>query len=728
MRCQYWASFMASSVLFAPTAYGQEQGAAHHQLEEIIVTAQKRETRLEKTPMTINVIGGEQLQAAGVKEIKDIQASVPGLIMNESPGGLPGVSVRGIGTSPANQLFEQSVGLFVDGVYHPRNRQYRDALFDVERVEVIKGSQGVLFGKNTSVGAISVISRRPGAETGGYAQIDHELNYNSTSIEGGLDLRANEDFAVRLSGNWNDVGGYVRNVTKDRWEQSGKNYVVRAVADWNITPQFSALAKLQWGRSNMVGNPYEYVRVGAAPAPDILIDTGILDGGLKNYVKYEDIGNDLDTIDYQRNFDPSLILKYEFDNGYSITSTTGYSRYTFRNGFDSDASPLDMVANTFRERFHQRSQEVRLNSPTTGAVDFVVGAIYLESRSEYDTLSYFRDFAAGPFSLTGAMEQQMDQKTKTHAVFANANWRFAEGLTLSIGGRYSVDKKKAVYQKSLADDLGDPTNVMGLLIGTGASKRGRNTDKTFDFSGTLSYAVTPSATLYASVGRGNKGAGFNNQASVSVPLPSPFITPREVVTSYEIGLKGRFLDGRAYASIAGFILDVKDMQDSYFDSTVPGFVTRSIDAKTRGIEAEAQVRVAGPLTLFGNLSWLPTAKDAAGDRLQRAPKFTYTAGVRGDEDISSDLNLGGSIMLNHSSNYLHQPYSTPGDYNSQAFTLLNARMDVTHKPSGITIFAAAHNITKERYRAFAFGSLLGLGTVGAWNEPRTITMGARVNF
>jgi len=148
-------------------------------LGDIVVTAQKRETKLEKTPMTINVLSGDQVETMGVIEIKSLSANVPGFTMHESPGNLSGVSLRGVGTSAGSQVFEQSVGLFVDGIYHPRARQYRDALFDVERIEVVKGSQGVLFGKNTSVGAVSVISRGPGNRTGGYLQGQVEANYGS---------------------------------------------------------------------------------------------------------------------------------------------------------------------------------------------------------------------------------------------------------------------------------------------------------------------------------------------------------------------------------------------------------------------------------------------------------------------------------------------------------------------------------------------------------------------
>ena len=535
-------------------------------LDTIVVTAQRRETTLERTPMTINVVSGDQLRAQGVTEIADLSATVPGLTMNESPGGLPSVSVRGIGTAASNQPFEQSVGLFVDGVYHPRQRQYRDSLFDVERVEVVKGSQGVLFGKNTSIGAVSVITRRPGNELGGYLQVEHEFNFNSTNVEGAIDLPATDNLAFRVAANFNDVGGYVYNAAQNRHEMAGQRYVIRAVADWDITPDFNALLKLQWGRVDTLGNAFEFV---TAPNPAGLIGVGVLDGGQEKFVKYEATGAAPDTADYQRNFDPSLVLRYNFGDGFNITSTTGYSRYTFRNGFDTDSSPLSFISSEFRERFYQFSQELRLASPGSGPVSFIVGGVYLKSRSAFDYITFYGGLPLFG-GLYGTVSQSVQQDQETLAAFGNVDWRPTDRLTVSLGARYSSDTKDAVYNRRVIDDLGRPTNIVSLLVGPGSSHAERHTDNTFDFSGTLSYALSSTATLYASAGRGNKGAAFNNQAGLTVPYPVPFLVPRETATTYEVGIKGRFLDGRAYASLAGFILNVKDMQDSFYNPTIPG--------------------------------------------------------------------------------------------------------------------------------------------------------------
>jgi hypothetical protein len=127
--------------------------------------------------------------------------------------------------------------------------------------------------------------------------------------------------------------------------------------------------------------------------------------------------------------------------------------------------------------------------------------------------------------------------------------------------------------------------------------------------------------------------------------------------------------------------------------------------------------------VFGNFSWLPTARSADGDRLQRAPRFTYTVGVRGSTDLSPEFKLSGIASLLHSSSFLHQPASAPGDNASLPYTLLNARLELTYTPANLSMYTSAANLTNETYRTFMFGSLLNLGQVGAYNELRTITVG-----
>lgn len=717
---------MASMIALSAgtTARAEEQPATTDRgLAEIVVTAQKRETKLERTPMTINVVSGDQIAALGVVEIKGLAASVPGFTMHESPGGLSGVSVRGVGTSAGSQVFEQSVGLFVDGVYHPRARQYRDALFDVQRVEVVKGSQGVLFGKNTSVGAVSVISRGPGNKTGGYVQGQVEANYGSYALEGALDVVPNDTLKVRVAGLYDNQKGFVQNRTLNRKEAAGDRYVVRGVMEWNPVDTVSVRAKAQFSRLDMVGNNFEFIANQNVAA---LKSLGVADGGLENYVKYEDAGAAGETVDFQKGQDHALEIKVDLGGDYSLTATSGYSRFDFVNGFDSDSTPATTLFSQFNENFRQFTQEVRLTSPTGRAVEFIVGGFYLHSKSKYNYLSYYDNFPVLG-GLYGTVSQRFNQREDTFAGFGQATWHMAENVQLNVGGRLTTDKKNANYRKYLLDDLGHPAGLVALL-GNGPYHAVDVRDTTFDFSGTLSYNPTPTSTLYVSGGQGNKGSGFVNQASLAAPFPSTFLIPVERVTTYEAGFKGRFLDGRAYVSLAVYHLDIKDYQDSFYNSTARAFQVRSLDAKSTGVEAEGQFKLNSALTAYGNLAWNPEAKLANGERMQRSPRFTSTLGLRFNTDLTENLALSGFGQWLHSESMLHQPASAPGDNWSHPYNLMSARVQLTYKPAALSVFVNGANLSKDVYRTFSFGSPLGIGQVGALNDPRTFTFGIRKDF
>ena len=717
------ACLMSGGALAPLAAQAQSPSTSVSEVQEVVVTAQKRETKLENTAMTINVVTGAQLEKQGVKEIKDLKASVPGLTLDESPGGLSAVSLRGVGTSASNQLFEQSVGLFIDGVYHPRARQFRDGLFDIERLEVIKGSQGVLFGKNTSVGAISVISHAPGGQFGGYLKGEYETEYGSRTLEGAVDLPASDTFKVRLSGLYDDQHGYVRNISKNRDEGGNRRYVARTVMSWDVSPQVNVLLKLQYSDLKTVGNSFQFVIPGPA-AP--IITAGVLDGGRVPYQKYEASPGTPDTIETQKAYDPALIVTYDLPNGFSLTSTTGLTGYKFQNGFDSDSTPAPLLLSQFNETFRQASQELRLASPTGGAIDYIVGVFAMSSKDNYDYKSYYSGFPVAG-GLYGLVSQKLDQTEKDYAVFGQATWHISDRVKLDFGGRLNTDKKKGTYRKAYLDNLGHPGNVLATLV-PGSTLSGMIDDTTIDASATLSYAMTPRSTFYASVGRGNKGGSFLNTAATAALYPAPFILPKEVATTYEVGIKGRFLAGRAYASLAAYHLDITDFQDSFYNPIVRAFQARSVDAKTTGVEGEGTFQATRWLNLYGNFAWNPTAKLANGERMQRAPKLTSTVGVRVTHDLTPDAGFSANAELLHSDSIFHQPVSATGDNTSGIYDLVNLRAQFTYKPAQLDFYVNASNVTKQRYRTFVFGSPLGLGQMGAFNAPRMITLGVRKGF
>ena len=198
--------------------------------------------------------------------------------------------------------------------------------------------------------------------------------------------------------------------------------------------------------------------------------------------------------------------------------------------------------------------------------------------------------------------------------------------------------------------------------------------------------------------------------------------------SYEAGIKTVLLDRRLRFNIAGFWTDIKNFQDSFYNSTARAFQVRSLDAKSTGFEAETQIKFSDAITGYGNLSWNPHAKLANGERMQRSARFSSTMGLRYKYELSDSLTLSGFGQWLHSTSMLHQPASAPGDNWSHPYDLLSARIQLTYEPARLSFFVNGANLSKQVYRTFSFGSPLGLGQVGALNDPRTFTFGIRKEF
>lgn len=724
------AGFAVAISMSATPAYAQDaDGASDSNI--IIVTATKRETQLETTPLTINVVSGDDLVDSGVGEIKGLSATVPGFTLNEAPSGFSGVSIRGIGTSAGSQAFEQSVGLFVDGVYHPRAHQYRDALFDVERVEVVKGSQGVLFGKNTSIGAVSVVSRGPGSESGGHIQGDYEVNFGSYSIDAGIDAVPSDTFKFRIAALYEEFGGFFENVTLNRDEQTGDRLALRGVFELEPTAGVSVKAKTQISFLDTIGDTFEHI---SDVNPLALQALGVLDGGQTNFVSFSDNGPFGDSFQEFQSQDHSLEINIDIGD-HTLTSVTGYSRFTWENQIDADFTPAPIATSRFVDRYNQFSQEIRLTSPNSDTLEYIFGVFYLNS--DVDVIGSSDLLGFGPF--TGEFDNVFGQTQDTYAFFGQATWHIAENLQLNVGGRYTIDEKTGTFQRVFLDDFGVPGGPMNALpfaaFTTPAVPLVEDvSDETFDFSVGLSYNPTPESTIYVSVGQGNKGSGFFNTIPLTLlptsPLqPDPFVLPVERVTTIEGGIKGRFLDGRLYLSVAAYYLDIKNFQDSFFDAPNLQFVVRSLDAKSAGVEAEAAFDITDGINLYGNFAWNPEAELETGFRQQRAPRFTSNLGLKFNTDLSEDITVSGFGQWQHSSSFLHQPEDFPFDFDSLSFDLFSARLELTHKPSQLSFFVLGENLSNDTYRTFLFGGVFpGTGNPGALNPPRQVTFGIRKEF
>ncbi|MEM0985063.1 MAG: TonB-dependent receptor [Pseudomonadota bacterium] len=747
----------------AAAAAQEDEDPSARRLTPVTVTATKRETSLEDTAVTVSVVQGDDIVDRGVVEVTELFTVVPGVTFNQSPGDLPAISVRGIGTLSGNQTFEQSVGLFLDGVYKPRARQYRDALFDVERVEAIKGAQGVLFGKNTSVGAISVVTRKPGDVLAGEATASYETEFESGSVGLTGDIPLSDSFAVRLGGQYLQSGGYVENTVANRDEPETDRWTIRGTGVYDADGPWTITLMGQLSDQETTGTPFQFLEVfpdvpGAPPLRTIfgIADPVDFQNSPAPFITYPDGSTLPGPGDSQESADAVLTVEYDLGDLGVLTSVSAYSEFDYENFFDvlgTAAAPFAPGGTqVFTEEFSQFTQEFR--HTYSGDRLRLTSGIFLQSQDlvfENSTATLNIVVPAGPLAggnITGRSSAQLDQDLTAGSIFSQASFDFTDRFTVDFGLRLSTEEREALFTNRVIDlfglppatppNFGAPGTTITPFVSPPVDLPGDIEETTLDGGLTLSYDLTEDWLLFGSLSQGTKSGAFNNAG----PIPAPFEVDEEVAQTAEVGLKGSYDGGAGYLSASAFIMDIQDFQDSVFEPNAGAagtgaFVTTSLDAETRGVEVETRYQATPDLVLGATLAYLDTENKDAGGDLSRAPEFTSSWSVDYERPVTTDFALQAGGLLATNSGFLHRqtpqgalplPVNAPIDTGG-AFQLLDLYLGMRHETSGIQLRAEVKNVTDESYVTFAFPQpVLQTGLNGALNRPRTFTLSLRVPF
>ena len=416
---------LSSLALAIATASGGAYGA---QLEEIIVTAQKRAESLQDVPISMTAVSGEKLDDAGITSFEQLSEFVPNLSIAENAVNTI-ITMRGISVG-ANQSFEQSVGVYVDGIHYGKSRQIRTGLFDLEQIEVLRGPQGILFGKNTLAGAINVTTAEPdmGADgINGKIALTAESN-NGETIEGNLNYSPSDNLAFRFAFRDQQDDGYMTNTfpsapssmpTTDEeiwrftamWEPSENTSVKFTHGESSYERLGATSTQMSWAPNNPVGAAdtlmFAVVGLGHPTFADytnsndgttmfrdsITLGGCALEEHVRNEGRYHIGNNSTDSCKnggerpegtYTETADSALIIDIESDSGYSFHSVTGRNTYDYQDGIDADWLPVEFVGRADISNYEQTSQEFRISSPTDNPFSFVAGVYWSESEQEID--------------------------------------------------------------------------------------------------------------------------------------------------------------------------------------------------------------------------------------------------------------------------------------------------------------------------------------------------------
>jgi iron complex outermembrane receptor protein len=565
---------------------------------EIVVTAQKRSESAQRIPVSVTAIGGQQLAAQGVKDLFQAVTLVPGVVFSRAPDDGLALTFRGLGTQARPQAFEQSVALFNDGVFLGKSRLYSTGFFDVDRMEFIKGTQSTLLGKNASLGAISIVTRQPGDTFSIEGRAGYEFEDGGYQLDAASDLPINDKISLRVAAHYNDLDGWVHNDTTGHDGPEHKDLGLRATLRADLTDTFKVTLSDQYADNRQIGSSYQLV--GGAVPPQYGEST--LDD---HTAQFTSLTNDGDTHHVTRSNIASI--KGELQIGtHTLVAQSAYVTYKLHNLDDFDFSTDDSVNFDRSERYRQFTQELRIQSPTGGKLDYMAGFFFLSSHwnSLENQIWQVPGFPPagppGPGQLfNGPFANHFVQDQKAYSGFASGTYHFTDRLRLAGGVRFTRETKDVVYGR-VAEA---PFTVWNTIANPPFDPTPLSHNSNFvDGNVSLQYDVTHNVMAYASFGHGSKAGGFVESNTVAVPptalvdgkVPAALVAAGsaikdEKVKSYEVGIKTTLFDRRLRFNVAGFWTDIRNFQDTIFTGGTLGFITFNGPARSRGVEVETAV-------------------------------------------------------------------------------------------------------------------------------------------
>jgi len=522
------------------------------------------------------------VEASGSTNITSLNGLAPNVVLQTEGlvANVPMISIRGMSSSDPDPNADPKVSTIIDGVYIPFVSSTMLDLFDVERIEVLKGPQGVLFGKNNLAGTINVISARPTDEFGGEARISLG-SFGLKQFRGKINSGrfADDALAAKVAVNFRDYNGYSRNVITGNRLNGANVKSVRGALNFDQGGAFDSTVVVDWLKQKTIG-PAAFVLDNGDPNWDLLPNE-VKNNVRKAAVPFDPFAN---TESYGGSWTSNLDVGYG-----TVTAVLGYRHlsYLTRGDFDGLITPvpgLDVGRDFSGE---SKSGELRYVSPDGEPVDFVVGLYYQTDKWHQDNTVF-----VNPAVTTLA---QLDQDTESYAVFALVNAHPADGLTLSIGGRYSHDSKKYGIASQALVNSNQTSSFQSSLESSWAEFTPRLT---------ANYEITPDVMVYANYSQGYKAGGFNSRGTIPENI-GPYDPER--VTAYEVGAKTDLFDRLLRFNVAGFINNYRDLQGSVTKMGVvrPENITTNVAAaKIYGFEIETLVRPSSNFTISANLAYL----------------------------------------------------------------------------------------------------------------------------
>lgn len=719
-------------------------------LEEILITAEKRVGTVQETPISIAAFSGNELADRGVNDSYGLANLTPSLSVGKEFIGK--VVIRGVGLEGTTVGSDPGVAIHRDGAYVARSSVALFDFFDVNRIEVLRGPQGTLYGRNATGGVINILSNEPDKEFGGYARLDVG-NYAKLRFEGALNGPLGDRAQGRLSVLYGQRDGYTENLfpsAKSRDVDQLDNqdlFAVRGQVNFDLNDDVSLLLSAELTRDDSNTPAYKY------------FDT-------TNAWWFNAFGNDQDLPDLRQvsqGFETEIpgsgrsmpsagqadqdaylaSLTWNLDN-MTFTSLSAYRSIDYAWLNDGDGFDTFFVQYGQHDESDQFTQEFRLASRGDSKLQWILGAYYLKEDA--------KTFMAIPFILgTPADYIMWDGKSDTegYALFGQATYAFTDRLRLTAGLRYNKEEKQGDLAYNVFGGLVEPPGALGEPAGTTWADILDDSWDAITPKLALDYDFTDDIMGYASITRGFKSGGFNL-------LAAQYPYDQETLWAYELGVKTRLADGRVIANFGAFMYDYKDMQVGQIANLTVAIVNAGA-ATIQGLEAEVRALVGTGFEVNAGLSWLDATYDSFetedpgwpgyagcgtlveaprtisldGCDLPRSPEFQGVLGVSWSHALANGGNVSIRGDYSHRSKQFFTQFNR--DIVSQgSYGLVNARVSYAAPESRWSVSAYGNNLADEDYFVTVFESGVSVpGTVvpgGILGAPRTYGLALEYNF
>nr|WP_314525630.1 TonB-dependent receptor [uncultured Brevundimonas sp.] len=742
---------IASVLAGAAAAQSEPPATSPSTVDDIVVTAQKRSERLQDVPVSISVLGAETLENKGVGNVAALNNLAPGLrVSNGDAAASPKIFIRGVGLSDFNPNASSGVGIYVDGVYIGSPLAQMAGFYDLAQLEVLRGPQGTLYGRNTNGGAINITTKRPSFEWAGDGRVEYASD-NAVNLQGGVGGPIIKDvLAFRAAGQYVASDGATHDRVTDRDVNAIEYYGGRFSLLYTPRADFSILASVNHfenhGDATAAQHRALFPTTAAVTGPDGLCLSSAYSSGLcTDLLGYVDTDNDIRAGDYGaatgkdkvRLNGASVQIDWTLGN-IDLVAISAYQNAK-RNAFENtDSNPLRMIEINYRSQAESFSQELRLQSNDPAAkLKWVVGAYFMDETikdsATQDVLRDLRPLFISPENPTGFSPENSvgefgnpyTQKTKSYALFGQADYKLTDRLIATAGLRWSSDDRNFDYRSEI--DRGLATILT------------YKDSKTFSaWSGRLGlrYELSPDANIYATYNRGFKSGGFFGGLATSVEQLQPY--DNEQLDAYEVGYKGQFWDRRARLNTSAFYYAYKDQQ--VFAQVLRNGLTVLVldnagDSTVYGAEIEGSVTPIDNLDISVGLSllhakydeFISEGEDYSGHTLPQSPKATLNASVA----YTWPLPSGGDIIANIDTSYSSKIYfdnSNRERLSQDAVWNTGLQVSWRSGSSGIEAGVFARNVFDEDWivNISAIDSL-GMDLLN-YNRPRSIGVFLKYNY